>query len=72
MATRVKAAGTSAPLLIDCLRVLGFELLSILGKPRLETLDFAALEDQPFWFGDIVAHRPETGPAVRQSQLLSR
>jgi FkbM family methyltransferase len=61
----LKAAGTSAPQLMDRLRALGFKLSSIPGQPPLETLDFTALEDQPFWFGDIVAHRPETGPAVR-------
>jgi FkbM family methyltransferase len=68
----LKAAGTSAFQLMDRLRTLGFELSSIPGQPALESLDFAALEDQPFWFGDIVAHRPETGPAVRPSQFASR
>lgn len=61
----LKVAGTSATRLLDRLRALGFEPASIPGQPALEALDFAALEQQPFWFGDIVAHRPETGAAVR-------
>lgn len=67
----LRAAGTSASLLLGQLKEVGFEPASIPGQPSLDSLDFASLEQQPFWFGDIVAHRPETGPAVRPSNRPS-